>query len=53
MSFWQLSDGTRAENTTTFESGGGNFDRSLIIPNVLRLSKKLSGQIIKAKAILT
>ena len=26
MSFWQLSDGTQAENTTTFESGGGNFD---------------------------
>ena len=30
MSFWQLSDGTQAENTTTFESGGGEIQP---IPN--------------------
>ncbi len=30
MSFWQLSDGTQAENTTTFEAGGGEIQP---IPN--------------------
>ena len=42
MSFWQLSDGTQAENTTTFESGGGEIQP---IPN----NTALIGAIEEAK----